>query len=163
MSTRALKFLVEDALVSYLTGTDAPNCRVYKTLSAAISGVAQEPCIMVAAPDSRPEEPDAPIDNDVCANRRVNVNIRVRTHAEPTMDSSGAVEVETAREAHVNLCGLVLEKMQQSDLIAQLNAQGVAGVYFLNWTEDQGDSTAPAESSLVSEFRYAFAVAPVAA
>lgn len=121
----------EDALVAYLRGQCSGLMRV---ASAWELSEKQYPCADVFVGEAAPVSATADW-NDA---RVLSVTVEVRTEGADEIDADGNV-ITTARERNALARSEVLNALFVSDLLARLNAQGVAAVAF---SQAQFDNTA---------------------
>jgi hypothetical protein len=132
---------VEDALVAVLA-QDVPWATVRHGYQ--VTDEMSEPCVVVAYLRTRPLTDDANT-----SQRFVDVDLYIRTHAEPEEDDSGA-EMASARERHLALVNSVMELLVHPDRVTRINDAGVAGV--LVWALNIGDEEpGTADHSLVTK------------
>ena len=117
-----LEELAEDAIVAYLGQKIPGTMRAY---AAWDFDEAQYPCVIVAATEAGPVSEPAAWDD----NRDINVQLAVMTEAAPEVSATG-VTVLTTRERNIEARSAVMDALAVTDLLTQLNAQGVEAVAF---------------------------------
>ena len=112
----------EDAIVAYLRYAAGSDLRVSAAWERAEM---QYPAVVVHAGTSGPVSEDAQWHDP----REIEVEVAVITEAAPTLDSNNAV-LATARERNALARSSVMDALFTTDLLTNLNAQGVESVAF---------------------------------
>lgn len=145
-----LQSKAESLFLEYLQSKDDPGCNMYRFADAEVGDEVAEPYVAVLCPESVPFEGDGIDASAGITNEIVSVEIRISSRAAEDVEN-----LLSMREAHTRLRGRVKDALNQTDLVAQLNALGQVPGIAVDQVDRPGCVAEVAGRSYVSRLRFA--------